>query len=299
MKSGFRLYFDGSVQFVDSRVTRPFSFAHSADFHLLPDPPALWTQKYRQAINWSQSIFLDPNKSGKVILQEIQKSGVDFIFLGGDIIDYYNLEPASRIKALCKNHGLPAYYQLGNHDFEDEHSRYISHEYNYPDRIQERRELYNLWGMPDRYYSFERNGVRFISLDTSHYVQINGDYEAYIDDEQTNWLLDQLTFSGPIIIFHHVPFRLPSNEYRLRTVWNGILACLAEDANGRRIRQSIENCPNVMGTFTAHAHMRCEDQLGQTCQFMTGPAHDGEWRYVRIDNSTPPKSLRASGKPLQ
>ena len=67
---------------------------------------------------------------------------------------------------------------------------------------------------------------------------------------------------------------------------------------GRRVAGAIENCPNVLGTFTGHSHLASEDRLGQTWQFMTAAAHLGRWRYVKIHNVQPPKSLAVEGEPV-
>ncbi len=106
-----------------------------------------------------------------------------------------------------------------------------------------------------------------------------------------------LVVAAMAVKFTEVPFNAPTVEYRLRAVWGGILGCVAEDENGQRIRSAVEACPNVLGVFAAHAHFRSEDQLGQTCQFMAPPGHDGQWRHVKIGASTPPKSLRPPGQP--
>ena len=76
------------------------------------------------------------------------------------------------------------------------------------------------------------------------------------------------------------------------------MACVAEDATGRRVAEAIKNCPNVLGTFTGHSHLASEDRLGQTWQFMTAAAHLGRWRYVKIHNVQPPKSLATEGEPV-
>jgi hypothetical protein len=150
--------------------------------------------------------------------------------------------------------------------------------------------------MPALYYSFERQGVRFLVLDTP-YVKLNGDYAGIVDKAQTDWFIDQLDYDGPMIVFHHVPFNLPTVEHRLLAVWNGTMGCIANDRNGRRILDAMKHCPNVLGTFTAHAHIRSEDPLGGPWQFMAPPASEGQWRYVKIASTTPSKSIRVAGEP--
>ena len=69
------------------------------------------------------------------------------------------------------------------------------------------------------------------------------------------------------------------------------------DDDVTRIRRAIENCPNVLGVFAAHMHMRSEDPIGDKCQFLAPPGHNGEWRYVTIANTPPPKFPRVPGGP--
>ena len=141
-------------------------------------------------------------------------------------------------------------------------------------------------------------GVRFVVLDMIYQKASNGGWMALVDDEQTDWFLDQINFEGPIFIYYHYPFNRPTLEHRLRAVWNGILACAAEDTNGRRILRAIETAPNILATFAGHTHFCSEDPIGQSWQFTTAGAHMGQWRYVKIHNTEPPKSLNVPGRIL-
>lgn len=297
--SQFHLYNEGEVQFVDRRVCKPVVFAHVADLHLPPHPlPDAWPEEYRQPIEWWNARFGHPLKVLPKLLDDIQSRGVDFIFFGGDILDCYLRENAELLVNLCRERNLIPYFQAGNHDWEDADMRYGTRKLKhgeYEVRTDNLRRLIRDWNMPGPYYSFERGGIRFLSLDTT-YVKLNNDYAGFFDGEQTEWFLEKLNYEGPIIIFHHIPFNLPTLEYRMRTIV-GALCCLAEDDNGRRIRSAIENCPNILGTFAGHMHFRSEDPLGHTCQFMVSPASEGQWRYVKIADTPPPPSIRLKGSP--
>jgi len=295
-KAQFRLYPYGSVQFVDPRVTTPLTFAHVTDLHLTPSPVAESEKVYRGAIDWRDRTFNRPHQVLPKVLAEIRDANVDFVFFGGDNIDCYHPATAERVIKLARDYGLNTYFQSGNHDWETLHIRYVTHDYDATWRATALQKLVRHWNMPAPYYSFEKKGVRFIALDPP-YRRENGEWKGRFDIQQTEWFLNRLRYEGPLIIFHHIPFNRPTLEPRLRTVWNGAAPCVAEDRNGDRIMRAIEACPNILGTFTGHAHIRSEDALGQTCQFMTAPASDGQWRYVKVGNADPPKSLRASGLP--
>ena len=263
------------------------TFAHVADLHLPPGPPEKWPHQYRQAIGWWDAFFDHPHQILPRLLDEISARGVDFVFFGGDTLDCYHEETAGLVVRLCRERGLPAYFQVGNHDCENPHTRYVVHECDRERRASTAERLMKRdWQMPGLAWAIERQGVRFIALDTP-YFRVDGGWAGVFGREDVDWLIGQLDHDGPIIVFHHVPFNLPTVEHRLHAVWNGVRATLAEDENGRRVRAAIENCPNILGTFAAHAHFRSEDPLGGTWQFMTGPAHSGRWRHVRIGDAAP------------
>lgn len=295
MKNTFRVYPYGGVHFVDPRVTSPLSFAHVTDLHLTPEPGDDSEKPYAFAIDWWDRTMNRPHQVLPKLLAEIRAAKVDFVFFGGDNIDCYQPKMAERLVELTAQFGLRAFFQSGNHDWENFYLRYITHEYNAELRSSTLGKLCKHWGMPAPYYSFEMKGVRFIALDPP-YMNLSGRWMGKIDDQQTEWFLNQILYDGPIVVLHHIPFFSPTLEPRMRAIWNQLL-CVADDQNGGRILQAIENCPNILGTFTGHTHFRSEDALGGTCQFMTAPASDGQWREVRISNVPPPKSLRAEGTP--
>ena len=292
---GFKLYPDGSLHIVDPRVGEPVSFAHVTDLHLPPDPPDLWPAEYRHGIAWWDAEFKHPSRRLPGLLDEIRSWGVDFVLFGGDVLDTYHPEAAARVLRLCRERGMQGRFQFGNHDCEPPHIRYLPVPLTGKIRDESVARLCEHWGMPGRYYAFDRGGVRFILLD-SVYIKRDGAYGGYFDDVQTAWCLDQLRYDGPIVVCHHVPFNCPTVEHRLRLMW-GTLACLADDENGQRLRQAIETCPNVLGTFTGHAHLQSEDRLGDTWQFLTAAGADGHWRYVKIAATNPTGSLHVGGSP--
>lgn len=292
----FRLYADGGVHFVDLRVNNPVSFAHVTDLHLPPYSPQTRPKQYRRAIEWWDVDCEHPNDVLPGLLDEIQSAGVDFVFFGGDVLDYYDADTANRVVQLCRERSLDYRFQLGNHDFETPHIRYVTHENDRKARSECGARLCKHWNMPGLYYSFDRGRVRFIVLDTP-YEKIEGGWGGVYDEAQVDWLIEQLHHDGPIVIFHHIPFKLSSLEFRLRLVWNGVAGWVVDDGNSRRLLSAIGGCGNVLGTFTGHSHIRSEDPIAQTCQFMTAAGYMRQWRLVTIDKGPPPKSLRIAGEP--
>ena len=296
MQLEFQFYCNGSVQFADTRVTRPVAFAHVTDLHLPGMPSGDWPAKYRHAIKWWNQNMGYPDQVVPKMLDQISEAGVDFVFFGGDVLDYYDAGAAQHVLDLCRERGLAARFQLGNHDSENEYIRFISHEFDADVFAHNSRKLCEHWKMPGLHYRFDVGQVRFLSLSVE-FRSVHGNTGGVIVDTQAEWLLEQLDHDGPLVIFHHIPFGLPTIVPRLKQFWADKLFVMIEDDNGRRIREAIAQNPNVLGTFTGHAHMRSEDPFGNTWQFMTDPGHDGQWRYVRISGERPPKSLHVAGEP--
>ena len=296
-----RMYDGGHLQFRDTRIHDSLSFAHVTDFHLPPHPPDLWPETYRPGISWWDVEMLHPNRQLAHVLDEIQSHGVDFVFFGGDTLDYYHPETANRVRRMCQERDLPVYFQIGNHDWESDHIRYVTHHLDEELRAQNCQRLCEHWDMPGLYYSFDFQGVRFVALDTPYGPLESGGSAGHFDLNQVSWLIEQLKYDGPTIIFHHVPFVCATVEERLRLNWNGWagkLPCIDENELGSRVKRAIENSTNVLGTFVGHAHLRSEAPLGGTWQFMTDAGYRHQWRYVKITTNDPPKSLRIPGTPV-
>ena len=296
MTAPFRLYPCGELFCGESRVENPFSFAHVVDLHLPPLDQDRWPAEHHRAIEWWNIVMGRPQQRLPLLLDEVQAAGVDFVYFGGDLLDCYDRATAEHLVDLCRQRDLACYFQIGNHDYETLDIRYGSLDFDAEIRARHGSLLCDHWNMPDLYYSFTHQGVRCISLDTP-YIQTEDGYGGLFDEAQVDWLLGQLEYDGPIIIFLHIPFNLPTIEHRMRAIWKGILACVVEDELGRRVRHAIENCQNLLGLFSGHTHMRSEDPIGENYQFITGAGHAGEWRHVRVAAGPAPKSLIAPGMP--
>ena len=294
--SKYRFYPYGEVYFTEPRVTDTLSFAHVVDLHLPPVDEAAWPARYRHAIEWWNVDSGRPHATLPALLDQVAAAKVDFVFFGGDVLDYYDPATADYVVELCRQRGLKCHFQIGNHDYESDYLRFVTHECDAQVRAANGAKLAEHWQMPGLYHSFEQRGVRFVSLDTP-YHKLDCGYGGRFDRAQADWLTEQLSFDGPIVVFLHVPFALPTNELRLRGVWNGNLAGVIEDEQGRRVKNAIAACPNVLGLFCGHTHVRFEDRLGHTCQFITGSGTQGDWRKVTIGPGPPPKSMRVAGEP--
>jgi len=287
-----KLYHDTGVHIQDSRVTKPISFAQITDLHMHP-ASEFWPDQYVSQIEWWDVEFNRPSCVLPILLDEIAQRGVDFVFFTGDNIDHYSPEAAEQIVDECAKRSIRAHFQFGNHDWEPEPVRYGGHPRSPELRAEMGRKLCGHWGMPNLYYSFEFNGIRFIALDTPYDKTPRG-YEGFLFNEEVDWLIDQLRYDGPIVAFHHVPFVRANQRYQLKAMWGDFNLWVAETAQGIRARKALEQCPNLLATFTGHYHFTGQSPLGESCQYVTAGAGTMQWRYVRIDNQPHPKSLRQS-----
>jgi hypothetical protein len=191
----------------------------------------------------------------KEAITTFNENQVDFVQNLGDIIDggresydsiipvYQNLNP-----------DIENYHLLGNHDFAVDSSHLAN--------------LLETFSMPDYYYSYVREGWRFIVLDATDYSyfsnglhkhdieQVNSYYESTsgklnnyhwnsaIGEQQQNWLkqeLDKARLSqSNVVIFSHMPLR-PLNTPE--NLWNN-----------KEIIDIIENSSNVVAYINGHNH---------------------------------------------
>lgn len=293
----FRLYGNGDIWFRDKRMAKPVRFAHIVDLHLPPLPTAPVPEAYRSAIQWWNIDSSYPHEKLPRMLDDIKEQEVDFVFFGGDVLDCFDQDTAAHVVQMCEQRNLACRFQLGNHDAESLHARYVTHEFDAQIRRDNAASLCEIWRMPDINYTFMCEQVRFVAMDCLYY-DVDGAPVGVFDDKQLDWLVGTLAQGGPIVIFHHVPLTAPTLEHRLRAIWNGQLATMARDTNTDRFLASVANHPDVLGTFVGHAHIRSEDPLGQVWQFMTAEGCAGHWRYVCISADGPPKSMRVPGEPV-
>jgi len=82
---------------------------------------------------------------------------------------------------------------IGNHDTDSGHTK---------------QQCLDIWGMPNRYYTQDIEGLQLLVLDgnDSGSPTHKGGYVSYVGKEQVEWLRDQLaTLTGPIMVVCHQP----------------------------------------------------------------------------------------------
>jgi 3',5'-cyclic AMP phosphodiesterase CpdA len=97
---------------------------------------------------------------------------------------------------------IPMRSAIGNHDVWYGPDEKLDAEYKKDKRYGKQWAIDEL-ALPNRYYSFEKNGWKFIALDS-----INGKVGYSLDEEQFSWLDKELAAvpdGQPVLVFSHVP----------------------------------------------------------------------------------------------
>jgi len=208
------------------------------------DKPAVGNRYYRESL-WKLEEAIDT----------FNFNNVDFVQNLGDIIDidwesYHSILPIyDKLKPEIENYQL-----LGNHDFAID-TAYL-------------KDILERLSMPGFYYSYTKEGWRFIVLDATDYSfysdflhkheinQVNFYFEntkeksnshrwnSAIGEEQQDWLKQELArakaLDQKVILFSHLPIRPQCNSHNL---WNDY-----------EIIDIVEKSANVVAFINGHNH---------------------------------------------
>lgn len=219
-------------------------------------------------------------------LQHVQnlQDKPEIIFNGGDaIMDALSADKARTQtqwqlwQSVLQNEcSLPIVHCLGNHDVWGWKAKNpaISSEQLYGKQwaMQE-------FGLSSRYYSFDRAGWHFIVLDSTHFLP--GGYIAKLDDEQFEWLQDDLNKTPgttPICVLSHIPIMCfcaffdgdneESGDWKVPGAWMHI--------DARRIKDVFKQHSNIKLCLSGHIHLQDEiEYLG--VKYLCNGAVSGNW----------------------
>lgn len=222
---------------------RALRLAHLTDVHVMPERDA--------ALGMEKA------------LQAAQAHQPDLLLMGGDLIMDALAADRARVKAqwdiysrvLNANAALPIEACLGNHDvwgWED--IAKFGGERGFGKRL-----ALDVLRLERSYRSFDRAGWHFIVLDSTHRVEGNG-YTAKLDDEQFEWLSDDLKRTPkqqPILVLSHIPIlsacahfdgeNEKSGDWKIPGGWMHI--------DARRIKDLFRQHPNIKLCLSGHIHL--------------------------------------------
>jgi 3',5'-cyclic AMP phosphodiesterase CpdA len=184
------------------------------------------------------------------------------------------------MQAECK---LPVFHAIGNHDVWG---------WGLPAGLQAEISGDPLYGkgmavtrlgLPDRYYSFDQGGWRFIVLDSNHRPEgdVQYPYSGKLDEEQFQWLAAQLESTPdtmPVCIASHIPI-LAACEFLdgdNETTGNWVVPGAWMHIDARRLWKLFWEHPNVKLCLSGHTH-QVEDLRYHGVKYLTNGAISANW----------------------
>jgi Icc protein len=246
------------VKVADQNQEDEFTFAFLTDIHLQPERSAV--EGFQKAID------------------TINRMNPDFVLTGGDLVmdalgqTYGRADSLYKLyTTVAKGFNMPVYNTVGNHEVFGWHRGEAGLE-EHPEfgkGMFEKR-------FGERYYSFDHKGWHFIVLDAI-YRSEEGQYEGMIDDEQINWIKEDLHKTGketPIVVSVHIPF-ITSQTQLTR-------GSLEPNSRGMVIVNSREVLLNFWDynlklVLQGHLHFLEDINVNNQVHFITGGAVCGKW----------------------
>lgn len=179
----------------------------------------------------------------------------DLIINGGDSIgDAWHTTKDEAVKQwdlwnkiIKKECSIPIEHCLGNHDV-----------WNADAKAGKQLAMDHL-NLGERYRSFDKGGWHFIVLD-SIAVQKDGKYKGGLDDEQFEWLAQDLKDTPaktPVLVLSHIPILAVCTFFDGKNeetgAWNIPTGWMHVDA--RRIKDLFHKYPNVKVCLSGHIHL--------------------------------------------
>jgi 3',5'-cyclic-AMP phosphodiesterase len=146
-------------------------------------------------------------------------------------------------------------------------------------------------GIPNRYYSMNKNNWHFIFLDSSHRNDDHQSYIAKLDQEQFEWLEEDLNQTGttaPVCIVSHIPIISTSvffdGNNEKSGSWNVPGAWMHVDA--RKIKDLFSDYPNIKLAISGHVHLADKtNYLG--IDYLCNGAACGAWWFGKYQEFPP------------
>jgi len=215
-------------------------------------------------------------------LHHIQKQNPkpDLILNGGDIVFDMNKENIGTIneqwqlvnsilKAECD---IPTRYCLGNHDI-------WWQENNKDSAVYGKQYALDQLKLAKPYYSFNKNGWKFIILDSVH-LDIDGTwYIGKLGDEQFAWLENELKTTDPatpVLVMSHIPILTATLmiEDDIVNKWQMLGGDMHTDTS--KIIRLFYKHPNVKLCLSGHIHLR-DKVVYNNVTYICDGAVSGAW----------------------
>ncbi|MBB6004744.1 metallophosphoesterase [Arcicella rosea] len=224
-----------------------------------------------------------PAKFAKCLHHVQQQSPkVDFILNGGDIVFDMNKENLSNINSQWKllediikaESSIPAHYCLGNHDV-------WWSENNKGQAVYGKQYTLDKLSLAKPYYSVEKNGWKFIILDSVHLDVDNTWYIGKLGDEQFTWLENELKNTNPatpILVLTHIPILTATLMIKEKVVnrWEMLGGDMHTDT--AKIINLFYQHPNVKICLSGHVHLRDKVEYNNVTYICNGAVSGAWWK---------------------
>jgi Icc protein len=226
--------------------------------------------------------FDAPARFTKCLHHMQQQPNVDFILNGGDVVFDINKENLSTVNAEWKlwhslikaENSLPMHYILGNHDVwwnEDDKGQALYGKKYSMEQMQ----------LKSPYYSFVKNGWKFILLDSVHLDIDNTWYIGKLGDEQFNWLQTELANTPapiPVCVMSHIPLLTSTLMVDDNDTGNHKWEILGGDMHTdiTKITELFYKHPNVKLCLSGHIHLR-DKVVYNNVTYICNGAVSGAW----------------------
>ncbi len=242
----------------------PLRIAHLTDIHVQPEKNAA--------------------QGFEACLIHCQSQQPDLILTGGDLVMDTMHQDRARVDAqwalfhdvLNANLSTPIEYCIGNHDVWGWSDRdTLQHEAGFgKQRVMEELEL------ATPYRSFDQGGWHFVVLDSTHPVEGNG-YTAKLDDEQFEWLADDLArTTAPTLVLSHIPILAAcayfDGDNEQSGNWHVPGAWMHIDA--RRLKDLFLGHPQVKVCISGHIHLEDRVEYNGVTYLCNGAVCGGWWK---------------------
>ena len=207
---------------------------------------------------------------------------LDFVIFGGDNIFAADIPQKSNVvdqfdnwrNLVASSVTVPSYSLIGNHDLWGLSS------YDVHARADCKSMALQAYGMPNRYYSFGRNGWRFIALDT---VQVGRTgYYGGVDEPQVDWLKSEFAaHKEPTVVFGHIPIlsvTALSMDHPHRTSQSPRVSHTQIVSNGVQLIELFRENPQVKLCLSGHMHMIDQVRFHNTDYVCSGAVSGAWWK---------------------
>ncbi len=273
---------DSRVTFHTDAVTRPVNVLVVADTHLFTDDErgkpyqefsGRMSRAYNKTTHFKTRQPTNPEQSFEAALARAKANQVDLLALVGDLFSFPSEAAIDWVSERLADVEMPWLYVAGNHDWHYEGME------GSLDKLREEwiekrlKPLYQ--GNHPLMAAYDIQGVRFLTIDNSHYE---------ILPEQLEFFRIQVNSGQPLVLLVHIPLYAPGRPMGFgcgNPKWGA-----ASDRNYKIERRpkwpesghtqatmdfhrEVFEANNLLGIFAGHTHRQSLDVINGTPQFVT------------------------------